>query len=217
MEQFHSFDGTKFEESIRNKTNFTRLRVSVVNAIRNDPTSSRGETDQALKMLWDGCPEVFEEKRDLEYEELRPDPDTWDEDYFLLYIAYVKDNFCPERINQLRTIGKKVYGKPAAPAGNHTPPKSTVTTPKTPQKAVQPKAATPARTTPKSATPNPTRAPEQKKPPLAAGILIVAVLVLVVLAVCLLGKGTNAHAAAVILNTPEMLPLLPQQLMQMLK
>ena len=214
MEQFHSFDWTKFEESIHNKTNFTRLRVSVVNAIRNDPTSSRNEADLALQMLWKGYPEVFEKKRDLEYEEQRPDPAAWDKDYFLKYATYVEDNFCPERIKQLREIGKKVYGRPAAPAVNRTPLQSAAAvSQKTPQRAAQPKAAT----TQKSTTPNPTRAPEPQKPPLAAGLLIVAVLVLVVLVVCLLGKETNAHAAAAILNMPEMLPLLPQQLTQLIE
>lgn len=206
MEQFHSFDWTKFEESIQNKTNFTRLRVSVVNAIRNDPTSSRDEADRALRMLWKGYPEVFEKKRDLEYEEQRPDPAAWDKDYFLKYATYVEDNFCPERIKQLREIGKKVYGSPVAPAVNRTPLQSAAAvSQKTPQRAAQPKAA-------KSTTPNPTRAPEPQKPPLAAGLLIVAVLVLMVLVVCLMGKETNAHAAAAILNMPEMLPLFPQQL-----
>lgn len=209
MEQFHSFDWTKFEESIQNKTNFTRLRVSVVNAIRNDPTSSRNEADLALQMLWKGYPEVFEKKRDLEYEEQRPDPAAWDKDYFLKYATYVEDNFCPERIKQLREIGKKVYGRPAAPAVNRTPLQSAAAvSQKTPQRTAQPKAAT----TQKSTTPNPTRAPEPQKLPLAAGLLIVAVLVLMVLVVCLLGKETNAHAAAAILNMPEMLSLLPQQL-----
>ena len=212
MEQFRSFDGAKFQKAIQEKDDIS-LKVSVVSAIRNDPTSAGGEANRALKMLREGCPEVFEPKRELKYEELHPDPNTWDEHYFLLYAAYVENNFCEERIRQLQEIGKKVYGKKEVPAGNYTRPQSTAAAQKMSQKAVQPKAATPQ----KAATPNPTRAPEQKKPPLAAGLLIVAVLVLVILVVCLLNNGNDAQTAAAMLNMPEALPLFAQQLTQLIK
>ena len=38
-------------------------------------------------------------------------PETeWDKDYFLRKANYLRQNFCEERIQELREIGQKVYG-----------------------------------------------------------------------------------------------------------
>lgn len=119
MTQFRSFDGKQFMEAVQNKEdrkNFIRLKANVVSAIQMDPAFESGEADAALAILREKCPEIFEPKRNLGYEEIRSDPDTWDRDYFMQNTTYLKQNFCEKRIDELREIGQKVYGKkPARP------------------------------------------------------------------------------------------------------
>ena len=67
MEQFRSFDEKAFQEAIRNKLdrkNLIRLKVSVISAIKADPTFSSGEVERALRWLRSDCKEVFDEKKE---------------------------------------------------------------------------------------------------------------------------------------------------------
>lgn len=112
MTQFHSFDGALFNEAISKKGNpqsLTRLKSSVISAIKTDPTFSNGEADAALALLRQKCPEIFEAKKELSYEVDLPEME-WDNDYFLRKTNYLRQNFCEERIQELREIGQKVYG-----------------------------------------------------------------------------------------------------------
>lgn len=115
MEQFRSFDEKAFQEAIRNKLdrkNLIRLKVSVISAIKADPTFSSGEIERALRWLRSDCKEVFDEKKEeIENEVELSNQDAWDEDYFLWKTIYLERNFCEERIDELRKIGQKVYGK----------------------------------------------------------------------------------------------------------
>lgn len=111
MEQFKSFNGALFNEAISKKgdpQNLMRLKSSVISAIKVDPTFSNGETDAALKLLRQNCPEIFEAKKELSYEVNLPETE-WDKDYFLRKANYLRQNFCEERIQELREIGQKVY------------------------------------------------------------------------------------------------------------
>ena len=112
MEQFKSFNGSLFNEAISKKgdpQSLMRLKSSVISAIKVDPTFSNGETDAALKLLRQNCPEIFEAKKELSYEVNLPETE-WDKDYFLRKANYLRQNFCEERIQELREIGQKVYG-----------------------------------------------------------------------------------------------------------
>ena len=113
MTQFHSFDGALFNEAISKKgdpQSFMRLKSSVISAIKVDPSFPNGcEADAALELLRQKCPEIFETKKELSYEVNLPEME-WDKDYFLRKTNYLRQNFCEERIQELREIGQKVYG-----------------------------------------------------------------------------------------------------------
>ena len=187
MAQFHSFDERLFREAIRNKAdqkNFIRLKVSVISAIQNDPTFSSGEAKDALDILRRECPEIFEQKKDLGYEEKRPDSNTWDSDYFMRNTTYLEQNFCEERINELKNIGQKVYGKKQTRQTetmkqNSNQPKLACPT----QPSVRRNTTAPADKEGKQGKNPPITAPEQRCRLLAVAIAVVVVVVLVLFTV----------------------------------
>ena len=114
MGEFRSFDEGLFYEAIDSKTDsksLIRLKTSVISAIKVNPTfPNNNEADKALSLLHQKCPEIFEKKKNLSYEVNLPE-NEWDSNYFLRKTTYLQQNFCEERIDELREIGKKVYGK----------------------------------------------------------------------------------------------------------
>lgn len=118
MTQFHSFDGALFNEAISKKgdpQSLMRLKSSVISAIKVDPSFPNGcEADAALELLHQKCPEIFETKKELSYEVNLPEME-WDKDYFLRKTNYLRQNFCEERIQELREIGRKVNGNNLTP------------------------------------------------------------------------------------------------------
>ena len=183
MTQFRSFDGKQFMEAVQNKEdrkNFIRLKANVVSAIQMDPAFESGEADAALAILREKCPEIFESKRNLGYEEMRSDPATWDRDYFMQNTTYLKQNFCEERIKELREIGQKVYGKKLTRQTetmkqNSNQPKPVYST----QTSVRQNATAPADKEGKQGKNPPITAPEWRYRLLAVAIAVVAVLVLI--------------------------------------
>lgn len=183
MAQFHSFDEKLFREAIRNKAdqkNFIRLKVSVISAIQNDPTFASGEAENALDILRRECPEIFERKKDLGYEEKRTDSDTWDSDYFMRNTTYLEQNFCEDRINELKNIGQEVYGKKQTRQTetmkqNSNRPKPAYSV----QPSVRQNATVPADKEGKQGKNPPITAPERRYRLLAVAIAVVVVLVLI--------------------------------------
>lgn len=107
---FHSFDEELFYKAIKDK-DFIRLKTNTVSAIRNDPTFSGkkdGEIGNVLRLLHDRIPEIFEEEKDLGYEE-HLDESQWDSRYFTRLTFWFQENFAEKRLDEIERVGKKVY------------------------------------------------------------------------------------------------------------
>ena len=184
MTQFHSFDGALFNEAISKKgdpQSFMRLKSSVISAIKVDPFFPNGcEADAALELLRQKCPEIFETKKELSYEVNLPEME-WDKDYFLRKTNYLRQNFCDERIQELREIGQKVYG-------NKLTRKTETTQHLSRGKTSVPN---PAKTSVNSENKedekrrNPTQTPERRSGALAIALAVAVVAILVLAAVLL--------------------------------
>ena len=105
--EFRSFDIDEFYKAIENK-DYGTLKFSIMNSISSDPTFERGETDKAIKILEEKCPEIFEEYKDLGYEE-RLDPSDWDKEYFSKLTYWLTKNFSKERIPYIKKVGKTIH------------------------------------------------------------------------------------------------------------
>lgn len=188
MTQFHSFDGALFNEAISKKgdpQSFMRLKSSVISAIKVDPSFPNGcEADAALELLRQKCPEIFEAKKELSYEVNLPEME-WDKDYFLRKTNYLRQNFCEERIQELREIGQKVYGNRLTRKNETTQQptrhlgvgKTAVSNPAKPSVNSENKEDEKRR--------NPTQTPERRSGALAIALAVAVVAILVLAAVLL--------------------------------
>lgn len=107
----YNFTEEIFEEDIRKKA-LWGLRATAVKVIEFDPTFSTGEYEYIINRLKKEVPEVFVEYKVLPNErDFQEDENSWDEKYFLNLTFYLQENFCLERIENIKRVGKKVYGQ----------------------------------------------------------------------------------------------------------
>ena len=105
---FYSFDGKKFWKAIEEKDDMLRLKVYLVNAMRNDPTFDNNEINKIINILEDKVPEIFEPEIKLEYEE-RLSRDKWDKGYFVKLTYWFQENFAKSRIDYIKEVGRYVF------------------------------------------------------------------------------------------------------------
>lgn len=100
-----------FENAI-NEKDYIWLKVDVINKIKNNPSFSNKEADRAIAILQNRCPEIFETYQTLKIEDetKRNQPEKWDRDYFMWCAYYLELNFCIERVEILRKVGRKISG-----------------------------------------------------------------------------------------------------------
>lgn len=104
-----NFSEKTFEENIQKK-NLWGLRSTVASIIKFDPTFSSGDYAYVIKRLQEEVPEVFVEYKLLPNEEpFQEDERGWDEKYLLDLTFYLQENFCLDRIANIKKVGKKVY------------------------------------------------------------------------------------------------------------
>ena len=98
-----------FDNAI-NEKDYIWLKVDVINKIKNNPSFSNKEADRAIAALQNKCPEIFETYRSLEIEDeaKRDQPEKWDRDNFMWCAYYLELNFCTERVEILRKVGRKI-------------------------------------------------------------------------------------------------------------
>ena len=104
---FKAFDTEKFWESIKDK-NYLRLKVNFVSSMRQDPTFDRGDNDILIKIFDKEVPEIWEDEKELSYEE-RLDEKDWDKQYFTKLTYWMEKNFAKSRLPYIRKVGKVVH------------------------------------------------------------------------------------------------------------
>lgn len=104
---FTSFNEEKFWKAI-NEKDLSRLKINTVSAIRNDPTFARNETEKVLSILDEKVPEIFEDEKNLGYEE-RLDSSAWSKAYFTKLTCWFEENFAKSRLDHIKEVGKVVH------------------------------------------------------------------------------------------------------------
>lgn len=104
---FTSFDESAFKKAIEEK-DYLRLKVNTVSTMLNDPTFERGETMEVLKILDEQVPDIFEEYKDLDYEE-RLERNAWDKRYFTKLTYWFQENFAKSRVDYIKEVGQAVH------------------------------------------------------------------------------------------------------------
>ena len=103
-----NFSKETFEENIQKK-NLWGLRSTVASIIKFDPAFSSGDYEYVRRRLQEEVPEVFFENKLLTNEEtIKVYEPGWDEKYLLDLTFYLQENFCLDRIANIRKVGKKV-------------------------------------------------------------------------------------------------------------
>lgn len=105
--KFEAFDAEEFWKAIKDK-DYLYLKVSFVFSMRQDPTFDRGDNDILIKIFDKEVPEIWENEKDLGYEE-RLDEKDWDKQYFTRLTYRMQKNFAKSRLPYIRKVGKVVH------------------------------------------------------------------------------------------------------------
>ena len=105
--KFEAFDAEQFWKAIKDK-DYLYLKVSFVSSMRQDPTFDRGDNDILVKIFDKEVPEIWENEKDLGYEE-RLDEKDWDKQYFTRLTYRMQKNFAKSRLPYIRKVGKVVH------------------------------------------------------------------------------------------------------------
>ena len=104
---FTSFDEDEFWKYIETK-DYLALKINTCSTILNDPTFERDELSKVLKILEKEVPEIFEEYHVNDWEE-RLEPKDWTKRYFSKLVYYLQENFCKDRLDYIKKVGRAVY------------------------------------------------------------------------------------------------------------
>lgn len=104
---FTSFDEDEFWKHIETK-DYPALKINTCSTILNDPTFERDELSKVLKILEKEVPEIFEEYHKNDWEE-RLEPKDWTKRYFSKLVFYLQDNFCKDRLDYIKKVGRAVH------------------------------------------------------------------------------------------------------------
>lgn len=105
--EFEAFYTDKFWKAIEDK-DYLRLKVNFSSSMRNDPTFDRGDNDILIKIFDKEVPEIWEDEKELSYEE-RLDEKDWDKQYFTKLTYWMEKNFAKSRLPYIRKVGKVVH------------------------------------------------------------------------------------------------------------
>ena len=104
---FTSFDEDEFWKYIETK-DYLALKINTCSTILNDPTFERDELSKVLKILEKEVPEIFEEYHVNDWEE-RLEPKDWTKRYFNKLVYYLQENFCKDRLDYIKKVGRAVH------------------------------------------------------------------------------------------------------------
>ena len=104
---FTSFDEDEFWKHIETK-DYPALKINTCSTILNDPTFERDELSKVLKILEKEVPEIFEEYHVNDWEE-RLEPKDWTKRYFSKLVYYLQENFCKDRLDYIKKVGRAVH------------------------------------------------------------------------------------------------------------
>ena len=118
MYKFKTLDENAFFKAIEEK-DYSRLKTSIISSIRNNPTFIVMENEKyteakiAMKILKEKLPEMFMDYTVLEFEDAfnEDEKEKWNNEYFLRQTFLLGENFCMERYDHLRKIGKELANK----------------------------------------------------------------------------------------------------------
>lgn len=96
--------------------NLTHIKSALTSIALKDPNFSTGEFEAALRYVDEHGINLYEP---FDGETFKPESD-WDKNYWRYINASLEDNFCRERIDELKRVGKKIYPVQAAPVENTT-------------------------------------------------------------------------------------------------
>lgn len=97
-----------FKEAVANN-NTTRVRIMIKDNLIYDPSGK--EFEEMLKYAKTALPTLMDEHDGEDFKS----SDEWDEDYLNELMVTVVSNFSAERLEQLKKMVKKLYGKVAEP------------------------------------------------------------------------------------------------------
>ena len=178
--RYKNFDMVDLIDKALNEGNLRSARRVISNICPSDRTFTTGEFEDALEYVRDVkgvdiyepfdpmLKPLYAERVDLK------DP-TLEEDDFAASVACLKENFCPERIEDTKKLGRYLF-----PDEMHSPkqePQSR-TQPHRPSEATAQKSAASYKSNSQRTAQNPSKSGQtQKVWPLAVGIAIIAVVV----------------------------------------
>lgn len=112
---FLSFNDTDFNKAIENR-DFLTLKSYIISSIRYNPQflplqgASISEAEMALNILRERVKEIFENYKKQDKEIVISDDESvnWSKEYFIEQTFWLGENFCEERIERIKKIGKKI-------------------------------------------------------------------------------------------------------------
>lgn len=111
---FRSFDESGFYKAIEEK-DYLSLKVKIISAIRNNPEfkNAPGETKSEAEIAWnllkERVPDMFENYREIESENIfNIEENVYNRDVVIKQSILLKRNFCQERFDRCKQIGRKI-------------------------------------------------------------------------------------------------------------
>lgn len=89
--------------------NINNVRTAIIGIISADPTFSTSKYDEAINYVTQNNIELFEKLDEEGFPPIEKVKSQWDKSYFARATIYCENNFCHERINHLKEVGKQVF------------------------------------------------------------------------------------------------------------
>lgn len=103
-----------FDNAIRKEEKGV-LKALLIGIIGSDPTFSTTEYDEAVAYIKDKSKKTNGRMLNLlepyskQEDEYIKSEESWDEEYYRMLLVWYRDNYASERLDNIKTVGKKVY------------------------------------------------------------------------------------------------------------
>lgn len=97
----------------KSNNKISKVRTAIIGIISADPAFNTSRYDDAINYVQEKgilLSILFENLDESKFPSINNDKSQWNTEYFAKATIYCENNFCKERINHLREVGKKVYG-----------------------------------------------------------------------------------------------------------
>lgn len=102
------FERTEAINDMLAQKNVAGLRDVLVGIINRDPTFATTRFEEALSVFQNEVGEIYENNISLT-NEIRKEKNEWDKSYHKMLLAWLAQNFCEDRIHEIKEVGKTVY------------------------------------------------------------------------------------------------------------